>query len=144
MSDGLDNLTGINMQPGKIARLMRDPEGIAQMLNETGPTGDSPAEIFADIVNVHRADIRRLGQELGVDVEAKNMSAERAGELLAGTVAGDGVELVVMFNEMAEKRDKLLSEALEKEEYEGFMRAKYAMMNTKDADDFESESETEG
>ncbi|ALJ99677.1 hypothetical protein BGV91_gp14 [Haloarcula californiae icosahedral virus 1] len=143
MSNGLDALGGIDMNPRKMARQMRNPEGIAQMLTDAGPTGDSPAEIFADIVNVHRADIRRLGLALGVDVEAEIMSPERAGELLAGTVAGDGVELVVMFNEMAEKRDRLLREALDDEEHAAFMEGKKAMMNTGEPGDFSEADEEE-
>ena len=141
MSNGLDALGGIDMNPRKMARQMRNPEGIAEMLTDTGPTGDSPAEIFADIINVHRADIRRLGLALGVDVEAENMSPERAGELLAGTVAGDGVELVVMFNEMAEKRDRLLRDALDDEQYEQFMAGKKAMMNTGEPGDFDGDED---
>lgn len=143
MSDGMDALGGIDMNPRKMARQMRNPEGIAEMLTDTGPTGDSPAEIFADIVNVHRADIRRLGLALGVDVEAEIMSPERAGELLAGTVAGDGVELVVMFNEMAAKRDQLLREALDEDEHEEFMAGKQAMMNTGEPGGFEDSDEEE-
>lgn len=137
----LDALGGIDMNPRKMARQMQNPEGIASMLTETGPTGDSPAEIFADIINVHRADIRRLGLALGVEVEAEVMSPERAGELLAGTVAGDGVELVVMFNEMAAKRDALLREALTEEQHERFMAGKKGMMHTGDPDTFEDVEE---
>lgn len=136
MTDGLQALGGIDMNPRKIAAKMRNPEGIAEMLTEETPTGDSPAEIFADIVNVHRVDIRMLGLQLGVDVEAENMSPERAGELLAGTVAGDGVEIVEMFNEMAEKRDRLLREVLDEEQHAEFMAGKHAMMNTAEPGDF--------
>lgn len=140
MTEGLGALGGIDMNPRMIATKMKDPQGIADMLTEAnGAGGDSPAEIFADIVNVHRADIRMLGQVLGVDVEAESMSPERAGQLLAGTVAGDGVELVVMFNEMAAKRDQLLSEALDEDDHESFMAAKHAMMNTADPGDFDGE-----
>ena len=137
MSDSLDALSGLDMDPRRMARLMRDPEGIAEMLTESGENGDSPAEIFADIINVHRADIRRLGKALGVDVEAPRMSPERAGHLLAGTVAGEGVDLVIMFNGLAEQRDQLLREALDDEDYQAFMRAKHASMNTGDPGDFE-------
>jgi hypothetical protein len=142
MSDGLEALGGIDMNPRRMASKMRDPEGIAEMLTDAdGATGDSPAEIFADIVNVHRADIRRLGMVLGVDVDAENMTPERAGELLAGTVAGDGVDLVVMFNGMAEKRDRLLREALDGDQYEQFMDAKTSMMHTGDPGDFDAEGD---
>jgi hypothetical protein len=129
------------MDPRRMARLMRDPEGIAEMLTESGEHGDSPAEIFADIINVHRLDIRRLGMALGVDVDAPKMSPERAGELLAGTVAGEGVDLVVMFNSLAEQRDQLLREELDDEEYRAFMEAKHASMNTGDPGDFENGEE---
>lgn len=141
MSDGLDALGGIDMNPRQIATQMRNPEGIAQMLTEEGPTGDSPAEIFADVVNVHRADIRRLGMALGVDVEADVMSPERAAELLAGTVAGDGVDIVLMFNEMAEKRDRLLRGVLDDDEYQQFMAGKHSMMNTGEPGGFEADEE---
>ena len=139
MNNGFDALGGISMSPQKMATQMRNPEGIASMLTEEGPTGDSPAEIFADIVNVHRVDIRRLGLALGVDVDAPQMEPERAGELLAGTVAGDGVELVQMFNDMAEKRDAVLREALDEADYESFMEAKHSMMFTGEPGDFEEE-----
>jgi hypothetical protein len=137
--ESLPDLTGIDMDPMQMARSMRDPDGIAEMLVETGPTGDSPAEIFADIINVHRADIRRLGLELGVEVDAPHMTPERAAQLLAGTVAGDGVELVVMFNEMAEKRDALLQDQLDGGDYEAFMEAKHTMMLTAEPGEFEGE-----
>lgn len=140
-NDGLEALGGIDMNPRKMASTMRDPEGIAEMLQESGATGDSPAEIFADIINVIRADTRRLGLALGVDVDAGHMTPERAGQLLAGTVAGDGVELVVMFNELAEKRDDLLRDQLDAEEYEAFMAAKHEMMHTAEPGGFDG---TEG
>ncbi|AFD02290.1 putative protein 9 [Haloarcula hispanica icosahedral virus 2] len=137
MSNDLDALGGIDMNPRKMAATMRDPEGIAEMLQESGPNGDSPAEIFADIINVIRADTRRLGLALGVDVDAGHMTPQRAGQLLAGTVAGDGVELVVMFNELAERRDELLRDQLDDDEYEAFMAAKHEMMHTAEPGEFE-------
>lgn len=142
MTDGLGVGGGLDMNPRKMARLMKNPEGIADMLTESAPGGDSPAEIFADIVNVHRADIRRLGKEVGVDVEAESMSPKRAGQLLAGTVAGDGVDLVIMFNQMAEKRDMVLREAVDPDEHSEFMRAKTRMMNTGEPGDFEDDRDT--
>lgn len=143
-NSGFEALGGIDMNPRRMAAKMRDPEGVAEMLTDAGgATGDSPAEIFADLVNVHRADIRCIGIALGVEVEAENMKPERAGELLAGTVAGDGIELVEMFNEMAEKRDRLLRELLDKDEYEHFMNEKKAMMHTGDPGGFDAEDEEE-
>jgi len=138
MTDGLDALGGIDMDPRAMARTMQNREGIEELLRESPEDGDSPAEIFADIVNVHRADIRRLGMALGVDVPSEDMTPERASELLASTIDGDGIELVVMFNEMAEKRDMVLREVLSDDEHEQFMEAKHGFMFTADPGDFEA------
>lgn len=137
MTDDLtDVLGGIDMNPRKMATKLRKPERIADMLMADTGTGDSAAQVFADVVNVHRADIRRLGMELGVDVEAENMTEQRAADLLAGVVSGDGVELVIVFNEMAAKRDQLLREVLDDDEHSEFMKAKHDMMHTQDPGDF--------
>lgn len=129
---------GIDMNPAKIGRLMRDPQGVASMLTEEHPeTGDSPAQIFADIINVQRADTKRLAAEHGVEVEINLMSPERAAELLAGTISGDGVELVIVFNELSEKRDRVLREILDDDEHDEFMAQKHAIMHTEDGGDDE-------
>lgn len=94
--------------------------------------GASAAEIFADIVNVMRADTKRLADHHGVDVEIEMLSEDRASELIAGLTDGDGVELVVLFNEMARKRDEILREVLDDDEYERFMAQKTAAMHTDD------------
>lgn len=135
---GFDALGGISMDPGQAARLMSNPEGIGEMLQREGPTGDSPAEIFADIVNVMRADVRRVAAEVDVELEAEHMSEERAAELLSGTIAGDGAALVEMFNEQAAKRDKLLRAVLDDDdEYQDFMDAKHGMMFTTEPGGFD-------
>lgn len=129
-SEGLD--IGVAMDPRQAANLLQNPEGIAEMLHDEAATDDTPAEIFADIINVMRADIRRLAIARGVDIEANRVTPERAAELLAGTVAGDGVDIVEMFNEQAAGRDRLLRDELSEEEYETFMAAKHEMMHTGD------------
>ena len=127
---------GIDMNPAKIGRLMRNPSGVAEMLTEEHPdTDDSPAQIFADIINVQRADTKRLAAEHGIDVEINLMSPERAAELLAGTISGDGVELVIVFNELSEKRDRVLREVLDDDEHEEFMAQKHSIMNTENEDE---------
>jgi len=125
------NGLNLNMSPQQIGRMMRNPSNIADLLTDEHPqTGDSPAEIFADIINVQRMDIKRLAQVHDVDVSISRMTPERAAELLAGTIGGDGIELVVMFNELAEKRDKVLCETLDDGDYSDFMARKHTMMNT--------------
>lgn len=132
---------GMRMDPRQIAQLMRNPSGVAEMLQQSGEGEDSPAEIFADVINVQRADVRRLAALHGVEVDVDLMSPDRAAELLAGTVVGDGVELVVAFNKLAAKRDQILREALSDAEYQQFMEAKTSVMHTSDPDTFEGEAE---
>lgn len=129
---------GVDMNPRNAARMMQNPSGIAEMLTQEDPqTGDSPAEIFADIITVLRADTRKLAEQHDVDVDVEVMSPDRAAELLAGTVAGDGIEIVVMFNQIAEKRDQILREALDDDEYERFMAQKKGAMHTSDPEGFD-------
>lgn len=122
---------GIGMDPRRIGKLLRNPSGVADLLTSGHPdTGESPAAIMADIINVMRADTKRLADLHGIDVEISLMTPERAGELLAGTISGDGIELVVMFNELADQRDKVLQEALTEEEYQAYDRQRRSVMYT--------------
>lgn len=123
---------GIDMDPRQIKTLLSNPSGVADLLLEAhDETGDSPADIMADIINVQRADIKRLADAHGVDVEMNLMTPERAGELLAGTISGNGIELVLVFNELADKRAKILREEIGEAEYDEFEAKKHAIMNTK-------------
>lgn len=112
------------------------PSGIAEMLTMENPdTGECPAEIMADVVNLMRADTKKLADVQGADVEIRLMTPGRAAELLAGTIEGEGVELLVMFNELTEQRDRVLREALYDEEYETFDQQRRAIMHTAPADE---------
>lgn len=125
----------MGMSQGQILQLLRDPSGIAELLQEEHPeTGDSPADIVADVINVMRADTKRIAAQHDVDVEANLMTSDRAAELLSGTVSGDAVELLEVFNELAEQRDRVLEEALDPDEYESFTEQKHAIMNTEPAE----------
>jgi hypothetical protein len=124
---------GIQMSQKEILKYLRDPSGIAELLLEVDEeTGDSPAEVFADLINVMRADTARIAAAHDVDVDVELMTPERAAELLAGTLDGQGVELVKCFNAEAERRDKILRELLDEEEHEQFMALKHQRMNTHD------------
>jgi hypothetical protein len=131
-------LTG-DMNPRTVARMMRSTDRLAGVLQQDVPgMNASAAEIFCDIVNVIRADVKRLADYHGVDVEIKMMSEDRAAELIAGLTDGDGVELVVLFNEIARKRNKILQEVLTDEEYQRFMEQKTSAMHTDDPDTWEA------
>lgn len=121
--------------PRQIRKLMTNPDGIADLLQETHEeTGDSPAEIFADLINIMRADTARLAAVFDIDHDVKRMTPERAAQLLGGTVGGDGAALVEMFNDEAERRDEVLQEALDDDEYDAFMRRKRGAMFTGNAE----------
>lgn len=122
---------GPDMGQGELLKLAQNPSGIADLLEkEHQATGDSPAEIMADVINVQRADNKRLAAEFGVELEVDRMTPERAAQLLAGTIHGEGVELVLVFNELADQRAEILREVLDDDEYSSFMDQKHAMMHT--------------
>lgn len=134
-----------DMNPAKLARAMRSPRQIAQLLKDDVPGLDaSSAEILCDIINVMRADVRMLGRVHDVEIETKQMTEDRAADLVAGIVDGDGLELVAVFNEIAHKRDEVLREALEDEQHERFMEQKVAMMHTADPVTWDDEDGEDG
>ena len=102
-----------------MTQLLENPENLARLLNQTSAdTGDTPAEVFADVINMIRADQKRIAQEAGVEVDVKRMTPDRAAQLLAGTVNGEGVEIVEMFNAEAETRQRILRGMIGDDEYE--------------------------
>lgn len=137
-------MTGLGMggfDPSDMRKLMqdpsalRDPDHIAEMLLKEHPsTGDTPAAIFADIINAQRADVRRMGQAVGVEIDVALMEPERAAQLMGGVVGGDGIELVVVFNRLAQKRSKVLRALLDGGDYEQFEQRKRDAMFTTPAD----------
>lgn len=134
-----------NVNPRQVAMMLRSPGKLAEMMQQdVGGMGASPAEIMADIVNVQRADTKRLADVHDVDVDVQLMSPERASDLLAGVVDGDGVEIVLLFNELARKRDMVLREALDDDEYQEFMAQKVRFMHTDEPDTFDGDDNQEG
>lgn len=135
---------GLDVNPARIATLIRNPENIAELLCETTATGDSPAEIMADIINFMRADVARLGRAHDVEVEVDLMTPERAAELLAGVVAGDGVALVETFNREAGRRDAVLAAVLDESEYEDHEELKASIRHTGEEDGPVDENRNDG
>ena len=126
---------GFDLNPARIGKLLRNPSGVAELLVAGHPeTGDSPAEIMADIVNIMRADTKRLADIHGVEMEMNRMTPDRAAELLAGTIGGEGIELVIMFNELGEQRNRILRETLSQKEYRAFDQQRRAIMHTDPGD----------
>lgn len=114
-----------------MAALMRDPEGIEELLLEShDETGISPADLFADTFNIMRADVARLAAEEDIEMEIERMTPERAAQLLADLAHPQGGkgELIAAFNREAERRDQLLQAVLDEADYEAFMDAKIASL----------------
>jgi hypothetical protein len=134
-----------DVQPHAVARYLRSPSRLSRLVqNDVGNMGASPAAILADVVTVLRADTARLAEEHDVDLDVQVMSEDRAAELIAGLVDGDGVALVEVFNDAAEQRDQVLREVLEEAEYEAFMRDKVAGMHTANPGTFGVLDDTDG
>lgn len=127
---------GADLGPREIMRLARDPSGIESLLLSENSQGLSTAMVFADVVNILRADTRALADAHGVDVRPSMMSDERAAELLASVVAGDGKALLEAFETEAERRDKILRAVLDEDAYETFMTQKIDALYT-DAEGFD-------
>lgn len=129
------------MQPRLVARYMSNPDRLASMLTtfDVGGSGASPAAILADTVNNHRADTKRMADELGVEMEIDVMTPDRAADLIAGLTDGDGIEMVEVFNEMAHSRDRLLRAMLDDDEHAEFMESKVEVMHTPNPETWDDE-----
>lgn len=119
--DGLN----IDMNPQQVLGLMNSPEGVAEMLTEASDeTGDSPADIMADVINIQRLDAKMLARQQGVNLSINEMTPERAAELLAGVIQGNGVDLLMVFNELENQHHEILRECMGQESFDRFTRAK--------------------
>lgn len=121
--------------------MLRDPSGVEDMLLDPAGTGDSPAAVLADLINMMRADAARLAAEHGIDQDVKRMTPDRAAELLAGSINGDGVEIVHVFNDVADQRDAVLCDVLDDDAYDEFIAAKEASLWTTPPGDEDGETD---
>lgn len=142
-NDPLPNIDGFDQE--NILELLRNPSGIEDLLLKTTETGDSPAEVCADLINTMRADTVRLAAALGIDMEVERITPEITAEALAKTVSGDVGMLLEIFAQEEDRRARLLAEVLEGEEFRRFERKKRAAMFSTPApvDDMETDSDPE-
>lgn len=127
-SDLLDGMGGVSPKKALLEDVYETPDG------ETY----SQADIIADMVNILRADTAMLGQILGVEVETKKMTPERAAEIFHDAVMGDPTQLIETFNEMEDQRDRIIYNSLPEEQYRAFTEHKrdnvYSASSSDDAD----------
>jgi hypothetical protein len=140
MGDFLDGITGSEKTSalGEVRTLVQSIQNPAdlerqirnRMLRESGETGESPAMIFADIVNTTRVDNRMIGNLLGIELEADRMDPERAAELIAGCVNNDFEPLLLVFNELAQQRREILEALMDDDEFAEYNDQKQVLMFT--------------
>lgn len=138
----LDGLTGSDTALGEVRSLVQSMQNPAdlerqirdRMLRESEATGESPAMVFADIVNTTRVDNRMIGNLLGVDLEADRMEPDRAAELIAGCVNNDFEPLLMVFNELAQQRREILEALMDAEEFAEYNEQKRGVMYTDPGD----------
>lgn len=127
--DPMPSISGFDS--AEIMSYLSDPHGIEELLKETTETGDSPAEICADLINGMRADTVRLATALGVDMEVERITPEITAEILAGTVRGDSGRLIELLAAEEDRRGELLRHVLDEAEYRRFeIQKREAMFST--------------
>lgn len=141
----MDGFFDGEINPRTAARFLSNPSRLQGVLTQRASGWDAtPAEVMADVINVERADVKRLADYHDVDVHIEMMDESRAAELIAGVTQGNGVEVIEVFNDLAQKRDQILKEALDEEEYRAFMRAKTSAMYTDDPETWDDEDYSGG
>lgn len=122
---------GIGM--GSIASLVNDPSTVADLLTETSnETGDSPADVLADLINEQRLDTWRLAKHHGVECEIHKITPERVADLLAGVITGEWDALLTLFVDEADRRERVLRAVLEDDEFGDYARLKLRELQTAD------------
>lgn len=121
---------------------MQGENGVANLLMQPtfGDDGEgnpqhSQAELLADMFNIMRMDVKRLGDAAGVDITVQKMSPEYAAELVQGIVSGDSLELLEKFNQLEDKRERIIAELAGEDAVEEHRTVKLDLMYTASNDD---------
>lgn len=127
-------------------KLMNSESKQAEMIRQELPGMDlSPAEIFADIINVARADNKRMAEHYGVEQSIDLMDESKAADLLVGITSGDGAaDLIGVFNGLAQQRHEILRNALNRDEFEAFMMAKTDAMYSEEPETWDYDEKPQG
>lgn len=124
-------------QMQQMMALMQEDNGIAKtMMRPVYPLGESDepvvsqAEVVADLFNISRLDINRMAEAVGVDIEIQRMQPEDAAMMMQGMIKGESMALIERFNLLEQKRESVLAEMLDREEYDNHRRVKFALSFT--------------
>lgn len=140
------------MNPDKMQQAMQVAQqmqngGIKQALLqpafEDPATGTqfSQAELVADIINILRIDTKQIARLHGVEVKANQMTPERAAELIDGMIGPGGtpMELVDIFEDIEDKRGRVLRALMDEAEYQNYLDTKKGLLYSVDVSDIEAE-----
>ncbi len=110
---GLSEMIQIMNQDNGMAKLIQEP---VYAPGNSGEPNVSQADIIADLFNVARLDLKRIGEELGLEMEVERMTPAKAAVMMQNMVQGDSLELIEKFNELEAKRERILATLLESED----------------------------
>lgn len=94
---------------------------------ETGHTF-SQADLLADVINILRMDTKRIAEAVGMEMEVDKMSPGRAAEILEGMAKGTDRGLVDIFDDIEDKRMRILEELEDEEAVDEFMELKSVVL----------------
>jgi hypothetical protein len=109
---GLSEMIQIMNQDNGMAKLIQEP---VYAPGDSDEPSVSQADIIADLFNVARLDLKRIGEELGLEMEVERMTPAKAAVLMQNMVQGDSLELIEKFNELEAKRERILGALLDSE-----------------------------
>lgn len=112
--------------------------------DDEGEPATSQAEIVADMFNIMRLDTKALGQAAGVDIEVRRMSPERCAELLQGLVRGEDFGLIQRFNDLEDKRERVLLELTDEETVREHRETKLSVLYSDVAPDSDQHDDGNG
>jgi len=123
---GLNDIMGVLNSPNGLKEMMKKPAF------ENDDTGHefSQADLIADVVNILRMDTKRMGEAHGVEVSINQMTPDRAAELLQGVAKGSDLGLVDIFDDIEDKRMKVLAEVESEQAVEEYAEMKQSLLYT--------------
>lgn len=122
-------------QTRKLLAVLSDDDGVAKIMlrpvygeDENGEPTTSQAEIVADMFNIMRLDCKAMADAAGVEMSVQKMTPERAAELLQGLVRGEDFGLIDKFNDLEDKRERVLVEMTDEETVQEHQELKESLL----------------
>lgn len=111
------------------------------LMRETFPAPDgssySIAELVADVINVMRLDAKQMGALHDVDISVNKMSEQRAAELVEAVVLQRHADLLDVFTDIEDKRDRIFEELMDDGQHGEFLNMKTKMLMTVNAEEYD-------